>query len=129
MIKKLIKFILVVLLILAIGIFLIGKFYSGDPNFLRLLEKEWVGKIGENEFTVKFFKGSKEVKEYTYGYIEVYKKDKLLTREHIKYKDKKIVSVDQENLTIDLEVDFEKEVISGKMKSKEIQGEVLLKGK
>ena len=120
---------MVVFLILIIGIFVIAKFYSGDYDFVKLSENNWIGNIGKEKVNVKFLKGSREVKGYTYGYIEVYKKDKLITREHIKYKDRKIKLVEKNDFIIDLTVDYEKQVINGNMNLKELKGKVLLKNK
>lgn len=90
MVKKLMKFVSILLIIILVFVFTIMRYYSGAKGFEKL-EGNWKGTIGEETVTFEIYKGSRAIKGFTYGYIELVDAEgEMISSHRIKFKDKEV---------------------------------------
>lgn len=90
MLKKLMKIVSVLMIIILVLVFTIMRYYSGAEGFERL-QGSWQGSIGEEPVTFEIYKGSRAIKGFTYGYLELIDDEgEVISTHRIKFKDKKV---------------------------------------
>jgi len=89
MLKNLMKVVSVLLIIILVLIFTVMRYYSGAEGFERL-EGNWQGSIGEEAVTLEIYKGSRAIKGFTFGYLELIDNGEVISSHRIKFKDKKV---------------------------------------
>jgi|GEM_PF-6553645 len=90
MLKKLMKIVSILMIIILVLIFAIMRYYTDAKGFEKLQGK-WQGTIGEATVAFEIYKGSRAIKGFTYGYLElVDAEDQLISSHRIKFKDKKV---------------------------------------
>jgi hypothetical protein len=90
MLKRLMQIVSVLMIIILVLIFTVLRYYSGDEGFEKL-EGSWQGTIGEDAVTFEIYKGSRAIKGFTYGYLELMDESgEVLSTHRIKFKDQKV---------------------------------------
>lgn len=90
MIKKIMKVVSVLLIIILVFVFTIMRYYSGAKGFEKL-EGHWKGTIGDETVVFEIYKGSRAIKGFTYGYLELIDSEgETISSHRIKFKDQKV---------------------------------------
>src|SRR6056297_3357102 len=90
MLKRLMKIVSVLMIIILVLVFTVIRYYSGAEGFERL-QGNWQGAIGEEAVTFEIYKGSRAIKGFTYGYLELIDdQGEVLSTHRIKFKDQKV---------------------------------------
>lgn len=90
MLKKLMKIVSVLMIIILVLVFTVMRYYSGAEGFERL-QGNWHGSIGEEAVTFEIYKGSRAIKGFTYGYLELIDdQGEVLSTHRIKFKDQQV---------------------------------------
>lgn len=88
--KKLMKFVSILLIIILVFVFTVMRYYSGAKGFQKL-EGRWKGSIGEEAVAFEIYKGSRAIKGFTYGYLELIDEEgEVISTHRIKFKDQKV---------------------------------------
>jgi len=105
MLKQLMKVVSVLLIMILVLIFAVMRYYSGDESF-EALEGRWQGTIDENAVTFEIYKGSRAIKGFTYGYLELIDATgEVISSHRMKFKDKKVYETEDmagEVISLDL---------------------------
>ena len=90
MLKKIMKIVSVLMIIVLVLVFTVMRYYSGAEGFERL-QGNWHGSIGEEAVTFEIYKGSRAIKGFTYGYLELMDGEgEVLSTHRIKFKDEQV---------------------------------------
>ena len=116
MVKKLMKFVSILLIIILVFVFTVMRYYSGAKGFEKL-EGNWQGTIGEETVTFEIYKGSRAIKGFTHGYLELIDSENQVISSHrIKFKDKKVFDTgDVEGEVISLNLLNEDNLLEGEV--------------
>lgn len=97
MLKNLMKVVSIILILLLVIVFTVMHYYSGAEGFEKL-EGNWHGNIGEATVTFEIYKGSRAIKGFTYGYLELIDEEgNVISSHRIKFKDKKVFETGDES--------------------------------
>ena len=116
MLKQLMKVVSVLLIMILVLIFAVMRYYSGDESF-EALEGRWQGTIDENAVTFEIYKGSRAIKGFTYGYLELIDATgEVISTHRMKFKDKKVFDTgDIEGEVISLNLLDEDNLLEGEV--------------
>lgn len=90
MLKKLMKIVSILMIIILVLVFTVMRYYSGAEGFERL-QGNWQGTIEEEAVTFEIYKGSRAIKGFTYGYLELIDdQGEVISTHRIKFKDQKV---------------------------------------
>lgn len=90
MLKKLMKIVSVLMIIILVLVFTVMRYYSGAEGFERL-QGSWQGSIGKEAVKLEIHKGSRAIKGFTYGYLELIDdQGEVISTHRIKFKDQQV---------------------------------------
>lgn len=130
MLTNLMKVVSVLLIIILVLIFVVMRYYSGAEGF-ESLEGNWQGSVGEEAVIFKIYKGSRAIKGFTFGYLELTDADgEVISSHRIKFKDEKVFETgDIADEVISLNLLDERSLLEGEVQLVAKESEQVLKGK